>query len=298
MHRLNSRFPTVLAASLMMANATTADQIADGTRHAYFAQYTVLGPQPGCEAAGMTAYQLDFAASDVPFAVEHRPTGQVQSYRQEDKNRVPQTAPNGTAQPIVEAIVVEPEERCFITERRGGEHFQQEIACSGDRQIVDPFALLEAQDLALSLSGQAMVCVSLTGSAVMGGSWTANLDSGFEQVSHSGASFASNLRSCDEEQDAQPSVRFNHVMRGILGNPTEWGGYRIREDEPTAAGFHLALDNVPLPTESSIASRFKVRANAYFFPTFEGDADCPGGICRVPTSEPWLRPRPHRLICD
>ena len=299
MSRLNRSFSMVLAVNVTVASATTADQIAGGTTNGYFAEYTVLGPQPGCDAAGMTAYQLDFAASDVPFAVEHMLTGQVRAPRVENTTTVPETTASDGTGPVVLEAVVEPEEaRCFITERKGAERIQVEIACSGDRQISDPFALLEADDITLAVSGQAMVCVSLTGSAVLGGSWTAELDSGLEQVAHEGTSFASSLPSCDDVDHVRPYAKFNHIMRGIVGNPTEWGGYRIRADEPTAAGFHLSLDNVPLPNEGSIASRFKVRASAYFFPTFAGDADCPNDICRVPTSGRWWGPRPHRLNCE
>jgi len=293
-----------LAAAIAVCPAVaTAQTIAEGAVNAYFAPATVVTDHPQCSGPGEVAYQLEFEGSDLSFSVEHAFSGAMKTVLGRDNTPAKEVADPGEPSPVVEIapIVVEEEERprCFITQRRGVESMRVEIECNGALDPIDPFARLATSDLSLAVSAQASVCVSLAGFRVLEGAWTAELDAGLESASYSGAAFAPTLPDCDAPaQTEHPQVQLNYVMPGIVGNPNEWRGPRLRQEEKPAAAFWLRFEDVPIPKASGGISTFAVTANTYFFPTFDGTADCPDGICRPPTRRWHWLPRPRGIICD
>lgn len=272
---------SVIAACATFSSPISADQIAEDAVNSSFAEYTVLENYPGCDLPGQTAYQIAFEAEDIGFVVQNQWQGGSRTIGAE-----PSLAPR----------------QCYRRERRGVELVQIPIDCDDSSPLVDPFALTDLDNTSFSMSADATMCLSLSGFTVLDGSWTAQIISGFERTEHSGTFLKPAVESCSDPVRASGMFgTLDFVTSGMWGHPgvrRHWRRSTVYENPPAPAIFQLKLFGIPFASSNADETGFVAGTRAFFFPAFEGQANCPEGICYVPRLVNGVSPGSAPDICE
>lgn len=279
--RLSRRYLTALMISGGVAGtAVVADEIAADAVNASFLNFTLLNSHPDCDLHGGAAYQVSFTADDLEFFLT---TSDAHNVTVVSKDQL--SAP----------------ELCYFRERRGVDVVSIPVACDGDRRPVDPFAMLSAGDVSLSISADATLCLSLEGFEVLDGTWTAHMQSGSQRETHEGNFLIPAQESCEEPVRVTGAYATLHfAVSGMWGHPGErtgWGVFDNYERPRAASVLQFALSGLPFRSPNSEGAGFSAGTRAFFFPMFEGEARCPDGVCHVPERFNRIAPYAVPTIC-
>lgn len=282
----NSLLGSGFACALIIAApaSTQADTISDSAINTYFAPLTVIEDHPQCNAPGQTAFEITFRTDTL-------------DYRSYNKELTHRALVDGDGDTIISGI--EPNRRCFVTERRGGDVFQVEYECGEDEDQIPQSPVDEVVFDKISLSGRFVACQSLVDFDLVENSWeVAVLDNdAAEDVSavYAGSFLEYPLETCSAKDDHYATTaRFTYALADIPSTARSRAGQHLRfgtGDQYTvpSARFVLFVSGIPIARRYTPERDFFADIDAFFIVTVDGDSGCENGVCKPPpiVREAW-----------
>ncbi|PXW70190.1 hypothetical protein C7964_10274 [Loktanella sp. PT4BL] len=249
--------------------ASDADTIASDIPNGLFAPLTIIEDHPQCNGPGQTAFKVEFETGEVSYTAQH-----VQSLRE--------------ASISSDGVILEEEARCFVGHRSGTELRQVEVSCNGGELQRSPFDARNLSQTSISISGTFTACHSPFAFEIMDSSWRAQINEPKGPSEVTGTVFQNPVEGCENAvQVLEPRLYLRYVQTTSSGIPLGIERRFPYDDVDVVSPasptfFRLIFNDIPVLLNDNNSAFATVDTQVFLFPTDQGVARCPAGLCTLP----------------